>query len=658
MLGDGRPDPNSLLDMIKKEEKKVGRGKLTVFLGYSAGVGKTFAMLETAKRQKRQGKNVVIGVVVTHGRKETEFLTHGLEVIEPLKIQYKGITLEELNLDHLLEIKPEIALIDELAHTNVPGSRNLKRHQDVYELLNAGIDVYTTLNIQHIESMNSMVEQITKIKVMETLPDKILNEADDIKLVDIPPKDLLLRFQEGKIYVPEQAEVAVKNFFNEGNLMALRELSFRAAAEHVDEKMMEYMKSNFIDGQWQIKEKILVCVGDSKELNEKLISTGKRYADEAKIDWDVLYVEIHSNKQIETISEEALRSLELAKSLGAKTDTIHGLSVVEGILKYSKSSMATRIVVGNAIFSEKLSYFGNSTIKQLTRTPLNADIVVVTISKENKGIQKENQKENISKDGFQLSEIKKQMIIGTFVSAFILILGGILFSKNEQYWIFILLIAIIGVVICSIFMEIISSLYVAVITIIGIDVFFVYPFGTIWITNFVDIVSLFTLIPVTLIVSFFSTKIRNANRIYERRYKFVSVQHDLCHELTAAKTVESALEALERHLGEDFGIRSTCYLMRNGDLRLMMMSEGVLLASKDIMAAKWVFRNGIVAGKYTDTLSSVDMKYFPMRYSGAIFGVCGFILDDEDKSKRIEQEKIIRSSISEVSTTINRIESK
>jgi len=655
-MSSDRPDPDSILKMIKDEEKKSNRGKLTIFLGYSAGVGKTYAMLESAKRQKKSGKDVVIGIIETHGRKETENLVEGLEKIEPTSIEYKNITLTELNIDRLLERAPDIALVDELAHTNVPGSRNLKRYQDIYEILNSGIDVYTTLNIQHIESMNSTVEQITKIKVTETLPDTILNEADDIKLVDLPPKDLLLRFQEGKIFIPEQAHIAMRNFFNEGNLMALRELSFRAAAEHVDEKMMEYMRSNFLDGEWKIKEKILVCIGDSKELNEKLINTGKKHAEETKTEWEVMYVECRTYRHSGTISEEAMKSLELAKSLGAKTNTVHGTSIIDAILKYAKVTLATRIIVGNAIFSQKIDILNNSLVKKLTKTPLNADIIIVTISKDEKESVLDYKNEK-SPDEHLRPSMMKQIIIATVIASLTLILNRFLFSENEEYWIFILMIAIFSIIICSIFMDIWPSIYAAALTIVLTDIFIIYPLGTIWIYDPIDTVSLLILMPIAIIVCLLSIRIRNRYIVFERRYKFVSTQYDVTRDLCTAETIEGVFDSLERNLNETYGIRSIFYLKNNDDIRLVMMSEKVTITAKDMMAAKWTMHNKTMSGRYTDTLSSVDMKYFPMCSSKSIIGVGGFMLDDDDISKRIEQEKIIQTSLLIAAKTVERIHS-
>jgi two-component system sensor histidine kinase KdpD len=275
-----RPDPEALLRMIKSEEKKVNRGKLKLFLGYSAGVGKTYTMLSDAHLAKRAGKRVIIGYAETHGRMETDLLLNGLDMIPPRELEHAGIKIKEMDIDTIILKRPDVAIVDELAHTNAPGSRHLKRYQDVLELLDNGIDVYSTMNIQHLESLNDIIKQITGVQVRETVPDSIIDEATEIKIVDLPPDELIQRLKEGKVYVPEQARTALENFFNEGNLIALRELVLRRGAERVDEDMREYMEQMSIPGPWAASDRLLVCIGHNHLLTEKLIRRTRRLADE------------------------------------------------------------------------------------------------------------------------------------------------------------------------------------------------------------------------------------------------------------------------------------------------------------------------------------------------------------------------------------------
>ncbi|MDD1685666.1 MAG: sensor histidine kinase KdpD, partial [Methanoregula sp.] len=309
-----RPDPDALLARITGEERKKHRGKLKIFLGYIAGVGKTYEMLKAAHLRLAEGVDVRAGYVEIHGRKETEALLEGLTVIPRKMIEYRGVTLPEFDLDVTLQCRPALVLVDELAHTNVTGSRHLKRYQDVEELLDAGIDVYTTLNVQHIESLNDVVAQITGVIVRETVPDRVIDEADEIEVVDLAPPELLQRLREGKVYVPDMAARAIEKFFNEGNLYALRELALRRAAERVDEQMLAYMQTRAIPGPWAAGEHLLVLVGPGP-LSERLVRTGRRQADRmGGARFTAIYVETPAHHRLSKESQEQLaRTMELAR---------------------------------------------------------------------------------------------------------------------------------------------------------------------------------------------------------------------------------------------------------------------------------------------------------------------------------------------------------
>ena len=286
----GRPDPDELLERVEAEDRRSRRGRLKIFLGYAAGVGKTYAMLQAAHERRAEGVDVVVALVETHGRVETERLLEGLEVLPRRHEEYRGATFADLDLDGALARAPRIALVDELAHSNVPGARHLKRYQDVEELLDAGIDVYTTLNVQHLESYNDVVAQVTGVVMRETVPDRVLEESAEIELVDLPPDELLLRLKEGKVYIPEQATRAVDRFFRPGNLSALREMALRRAAQQVDAQMLAYMQTQAIPGPWPAGERLLVSVGPSPT-SERLVRTAKRLADEIRAEWLALCVE-------------------------------------------------------------------------------------------------------------------------------------------------------------------------------------------------------------------------------------------------------------------------------------------------------------------------------------------------------------------------------
>ncbi len=376
---DSRPNPDQLLALVKTEEAKSKRGKLKIFLGYAAGVGKTYAMLEDA-RERLHDTDLVAAVVETHGRKETEALIAGFEIVPRKQIEYRGIKLSEMDLDAVLARHPQLALVDELAHTNIPGSRHEKRYQDVGEFLDAGIDVYTTLNIQHVESMRDMVAQITGVLIKETIPDTVIDNADEIKLVDFPPDELIQRLREGKVYVTEQIAHAVDDFFRKGNLTALRELTLRTAAERVDEQVRSYMKTENIPGPWPTGERILVCISPSSTGN-RLVRTARRLASQLHADWFAVYVETPANLRLAPRQQERLtNTIRLAERLGAKPITIQGHTVSEAVVDYAVKNNITKIVVGKPRRGRFPRFRDEIVVNRIIRQSKNIDVYVVSES--------------------------------------------------------------------------------------------------------------------------------------------------------------------------------------------------------------------------------------------------------------------------------------
>ncbi len=373
-----RPDPDALLAQIRLEEQENKRGQFKVFLGYAAGVGKTYAMLEAAHQRKNEGLDVVVGYIETHNRAETDALVSGLEVIPRLRLTYRNVELTEMDIDAVLKRHPRLALVDELAHTNAPGSRHAKRYQDVVELLEAGIDVYTTLNVQHIESLNDVVAQITGMKVRETIPDRVIDTVNDIELVDLPPDELIKRLADGKVYVPEQAQRAVQQFFRKGNLTALRELSMRRAAERVDNQMRAYMRTSAIPGPWPASERLLVCISPSA-LGERLIRTARRLADELNAEWFAIYVETPDEGRLSQEQRDQVAiSLRLAEELGARAVSRPGQSVPEGVLEYAHRHNITKIIAGKPRQARWLEFVRGSLVDRLIRISGDIDIYVIS----------------------------------------------------------------------------------------------------------------------------------------------------------------------------------------------------------------------------------------------------------------------------------------
>ncbi|HEX9443180.1 MAG TPA: DUF4118 domain-containing protein, partial [Candidatus Binatia bacterium] len=378
-----RPDPDVLLAELR-QAAPANRGRLTVFLGMCPGVGKTYTMLEYARRRLREGLNVAVGVVETHKRAETEALLAGLPVIPRRTIDYKGVALDEMDLDAILELRPELALVDELAHTNVPSSRHPKRYQDVLELLDAGISVYTTLNVQHVESRVDVVRQITGVTVRETVPDSVLDRADEIQLVDLPPEQLRQRLEEGKVYLGEMAQAASANFFKLENLAALREMALRFTAERADHEVRDAMRERKISGPWKACERLLVAVG-SRAHGESLIRWTRRVAGELDCPWAAVYVEPETPLDA-AAKERVTHNLSLARQLGGEVLITSGHDVAEALLRVAREQNATQIVVGKPTRSPWLHWLtGRSPAYDLIRRSGYFDISVVQPEKSSPG---------------------------------------------------------------------------------------------------------------------------------------------------------------------------------------------------------------------------------------------------------------------------------
>lgn len=345
-MTDERPDPDELLARLQRDEARAARGKLKIFFGASAGVGKTYAMLSAARAARSQGLDVVVVVVETHGRSETQALVQGFECLALEEVAYRDRVLREFDLDAALKRKPALILVDELAHSNVPGSRHPKRWQDVDELLDAGIDVWSTVNVQHLETLNDVVSGITGIRIFETVPDRVFDEADEVVVVDLPPDELLQRLKEGKVYLPQQAERAVRNFFRKGNLLALRELALRRTADRVDGEMLQYRSALTVAPVWQTREAILLAVGPD-DRSEKLVRATARMAAKLDVPWHCVYVETAALQRLpDALRQRTLRTLELAQNAGAQTETLAGASIAAALVRYAHEHNLSRIVVG------------------------------------------------------------------------------------------------------------------------------------------------------------------------------------------------------------------------------------------------------------------------------------------------------------------------
>src|ERR1700736_3705213 len=362
-----RPSPEALREAAARREERIG--KLRIFVGAAPGVGKTYEMLQQAHARKKDGYDVVIGVVETHGRRETEALLAGLEIIPRRHIDYKGQSLEEMDLDAIIARHPQIVLVDELAHTNAQGSRHPKRYLDVEELMSHGIDIYTTVNIQHIESPNDVVAQITHVRVRETVPDAVFDRADAIELIDLTPDDLIQRLREGKVYVPKQAERALEHYFSPGNLTALRELALRRTAERVDEQLLTHMQANAIAGPWAAGERILVCLSEDPR-SAGLVRYTRRLADRLHAPWTAISIETRRSLQLTDEERDRLAdTLRLAEALGGEAITIPGVGrrIADDVINFAHSNNVTQIIIGKSARSWWFEIMRGSVVHDLVR---------------------------------------------------------------------------------------------------------------------------------------------------------------------------------------------------------------------------------------------------------------------------------------------------
>ena len=611
---DNRPDPDALLTHVKSQERNQYRGKLKIFLGYIAGVGKTYEMLKAAHHRQKQGTDVRIGYVETHGRKETEALLEGLPVIPQKEIPYRNIVLPEFDLDAVLLLHPQLVLVDELAHTNAPGCRHPKRYQDVEELLDAGIDVYTTLNVQHVESLNDVVAQITKVIVRETVPDSVIDEATEIELVDLPPPELLQRLRDGNVYVPDMAAQAIEQFFNEGNLYALRELALRRAAERVDEQMLAYMQTRAIPGPWPVGEHILVAIGPSP-LSERLVRTARRQADRMGAQWTAIYIQTPSYHRLPKEARDRIaRTFQLVEKLGGTSRTVFGINVPFAILDYARKHNITRIIIGKTLRPRWQEFLFGSVVDQLIHNSGYIDVYV--ISSELKGGQRPEPAEPLLPVALPVDYVRGLVLTGmiTVVGWFI---KPIISPAN------IIMLYLLGVVFIAFRRGLKPAIFTSVAGVLAFDFFLVPPYLTFRVSDTEYLISFAGMIIVGTLISLLVTRSREHAEAIQIREKETSTLYALSQDLTAAGDMDSIIYAASRHVSDIFQWESTFLLPEGDGLIVHTTSSGLILDADEVAVATWAYRHGVVAGYDTDTLRSSRLRYIPLRSSRGIQGIMG-----------------------------------
>jgi two-component system sensor histidine kinase KdpD len=632
-----RPSPEDLLARITAEERQKKQGKLTIFLGYAAGVGKTYAMLEAAQRRKNE-IDLVVGLVETHGRAETEALLKGLEIVPRKQLEYHGIKLTEIDLDAVLARRPQLALVDELAHTNAHGSRHPKRYQDVEELLEAGIDVYTTLNIQHVESMRNTVAQIAGVWVRETIPDTILDRAAEIKLVDLPPDELLERLKQGKVYVPEQIVHAINDFFRKGNLIALREVTMRIAAEHVDKQAQVYMQTHAVRGSWPAAERLLVCIGPGP-LGNRLVRNGRILASQLDAEWYAVNVETPGIIPLSPAQHDRLEAtLRLAERLGAKVLKLQGSSVAATVVEYANTHNISKVVVGRPERSRWLELLRGSVSDQLIRQSENIDVYIVG-SKSEPPVTPENVTAMAQPSQWWWGYLK-----GLAAVAVATLIGELLRPFFDPTNLFMLY--LIGVIISAVYFGFGPSIFVSLLGVIAFDYFFVPPTISFAVADAQYLFTFIALLAVGVVISLLTARVSNQIRAARRREAETATLYALSRDIAASSGLETTLNVIIKNVKESFGGDVVIFLpdvQKKGRLKPFSQKSSLSINENDLAVATWAFEHQQPAGYGTDTIPDARARYLPLNATKGAAGVLGIWFADDSEPLSVNQFPLLQA---------------
>jgi len=658
-----RPDPDQLLDKLQRDEEKQRRGQLKIFFGASAGVGKTYAMLQAARQRLQDGVDVVVGIVETHGRGETAALLDGLDVLPLARIEYRGRTLAEFDLDGALARAPQLILVDELAHSNVQGARHLKRWQDVYELLDAGIDVYTTVNVQHLESLNDVVGAITGIRVWETVPDRVFDAADEVTLVDLPAEELLERMRDGKVYLAQQAERAVRNFFRKGNLIALRELALRRTADRVDAQMREYRADRSIQRIWQARERLLVCVGPGPEA-PTLVRAAARLAASVKADWIAVYVETPRLQRLpDARRQRTLDALKLAAELGAETATLAGDDAVAALIGYAKVRNVSKIVAGGSSkvglarrfarpFGEKLAERAGDVDLMLIRASASDEVRAVPLDAGAR-----DWRDAFAHLGTRRSPLQHYLYAAAICAA---ITGVASVVSARLDLTNLVMLYLLGVVFSAVRLGRGPGVLQSFLSVAAFDFFFVPPRMSFSVSDTQYLLTFFGMLLTSLVISHLTSTLTRQASIAQRRERRTGAIYAMARELGAALTTEQIVEIGSRHVGEVFRARVAFLLPDSADQVRQKIEEPDAVvtltgADLDCDVGQWVYDQQKPAGRGTDTLPATTALYLPLKAPMRTRGVLAVASRDPRELEVPEQLRMLDAFAAQIALALERV---
>ena len=646
---DGRPDADEVLARLREDERRAERGKLTLFFGAAPGVGKTYAMLEAARTERDLRRDVVAGVVETHGRYDTAALTIGLELLPRRKVPYHGVSLEELDLDAALQRRPGIILVDELAHTNAPGSRHAKRWQDVEELIEAGIDVYTTVNVQHIESLNDVVAQITGVVVRETVPDRIVEQADEIRLVDLPPAELLERLAEGKVYVPEQARRAMQGFFKKGTLIALRELALRQTAARVDEQMRSQKRAEGVEHAWPVGERILVCVSPSPA-SARLLRAARRVAASLRAEWIAAYVETPlALRMSEADRERVAQNLQLAEQLGAETVRLSGENAAHEVILYARSRNVTKIVVGKPTHPRWRDLFRQPFLEEIVRGTPDIDIQVITGQERATPAPTAQRPADSTPTHWGGHAAAVLSVVASTTAAWFL------FGRSELAD--IVMAYLFGIVLVAMRFGYGPSILAAVLSVLSLDFFFVPPYLSFSVADLHHIVTFAVMFFVALVISRLTKRIRDQADTARKRELRSTRLYAMSRELASTSEVAQLVRIATKHLGEAFDAEICVFLQdAQGTLDMTARYDSTfVLGRNDSGVIEWVWTQGKTAGLGTDTLPMASARFLLLKGGRGKVGVLGVRPMQAGALIDPQQRQLLETFASQLANALERV---